>query len=187
MTTFKSSTRVIRAPGTLISSPTDLSDAAGTGEYGGAIIGSTRGFTLSPLSAPFHVECEGLGDISDILEPSNRYTVKFFLRGWDKDAVASTMSRGYTAGSVTGNAVWKEVGATAGQSATARALIWLYVPDDTHNHPALIIRYGVPDLDEGSEIAFQRREEFGLNVIIDCMRNASGQVLDLGHLADLTL
>ena len=187
MTTFKSSTRIIRAPGTVIAAPSSLT-AGTTGEYGGSIIGTTRAVALVPLGTPYRVECEGIGEFSDILEGNNRYIVNLFLRGWDKMAVAKLLAGGYSAGSATKNAVWKEPGTqTPGQSAIGRALVWLFVPDDTHNHPALIIRAGIPDFADGAELAFQRGEELGLNMSIECIRNSSGAILDLGHLADLSL
>ena len=186
MVTFKSSTRVIRLPGTLISSPTSLT-AGATSEYGGKIIGSIRAVALTPLGTSFNVECEGLGEFSDVLEPNNRYVVNFFLRGWDQDAVSSLLSGGYTEGTTTKNAVWKVPGPTPGKSSTGRALVWLFAPDDTHNHPALIIRAGIPIFTDGAELAFQRTEEFGLNMSLECLRNSSNQTLDLGHLEDLTL
>ena len=188
MVSFASSTRVIRAPGKIIATPTDLADAAGTGEYGGTIIGSTRSVVLVPLGEPYRVESEGLGEHSDILEPNKRYVVTFFLRGWDKAAVQNLLAGGYAAGATTGNAVWKEPGTkTAGASASGRALVWLFAPDDTHNHPALILRAGIPNFADGAEVAFQRGEEFGLTVAVECLRNSSNQILDMGHLEDLTL
>jgi len=187
-TTFKSSTRVIHAAGTVIVSPTDLSDAAGTGEYGGKIIGTTRAVALVPLGEAFRVECEGLGEASDVLEGNNRYAANFFLRGWGKDAVSALLAGGYAEGATTLNAVWSEPGTkTPGQSATGRALVWLFVPDDTLNHPALLIRAGIPDFASGAELAFQHNEELGLNVSLDCIRNASGKILEMGHLEDLAL
>ena len=187
MVTFKNSTRVMRVPGTLIVSPTDLTDAAGTGEYGGSIIGSTKDVDLTPIGEKYRVECEGLGRASDVLETDNRYVVNFFLRGWDKDAVSNLLSGGYSEGSVTGNAVWTGAGATPGGSALGRSRVWLIVPDDTHNHPALIIHVGIPDFADGAEVAFQRGKELGLDMTIDCWNNSSGQPFALGHLADLTL
>ena len=187
MVTFKSSTRLIRAPGKIIAAPTSLT-AGATGEYGGSIIGTTRAVALVPLGTPFQVECEGLGEFSDVLEGNNRYIANFFLRGWDQMAVAKLLAGGYSAGSVTKNAVWKEPGTkTPGQSAIGRALVWLFVPDDVDNHPALIIRSGIPDFADGAEMAFQRGEEFGLNMTIECIRDGSGNILDLGILADLSL
>lgn len=187
MTTFKSASRVIRAPGTVIVAPSSLT-AGSDGTYGGSIIGTTRAVALVPLGRPYLVECEGLGELSDVLEGNKRYVVNFFLRGWDKAAVANLLSGGYSEGSTSRNAVWKAPGTkTPGESAGARAAVWLLVPDDTNAHPALIIRAGIPDFADGAELAFQHAEELGLNVTIECLRNASGQTLDLGHLDDLTL
>lgn len=187
MTTFKSASRVIRAPGTVIVAPTSLT-AGANGTYGGSILGTTRAVALVPLGRPYLVECEGLGEFSDVLEGNKRYVVNFFLRGWDKAAVANLLSGGYSEGSVSRNAVWKAPGTkTPGESAVARAAVWLLVPDDTNAHPALIIRAGIPDFADGAELAFQHAEELGLNVTIECLRNASNQTLDLGHLDDLTL
>ena len=187
MVTFKSSTRLIRAPGKIIAAPSSLT-AGATGEYGGSIIGTTRAVALVPLGTTFQVECEGLGEFSDVLEGNNRYIANFFLRGWDQAAVAKLLAGGYSVGSATKNAVWKEPGTkTPGQSAIGRALVWLFVPDDVDNHPALIIRSGIPDFADGAEMAFQRGEEFGLNMTIECIRDGSGNILDLGILADLSL
>lgn len=188
MVSFKSSSRVIRAPGTVIASPTNLTDADDDGAYGGTIIGSTRAVALVPLGTPYRVECEGLGEYSDVLEGNNRYIVNLFLRGWDQGAVSTLLAGGYSEGGTTQNAVWVEPGGRSpGQSAAGRALVWLFVPDDTHSHPALIIRAGIPDFAEGAELAMQHGEELGLNMSIECIRNASSQILDLGHLDDLTL
>ena len=188
MTTFKSSSRVIKAPGTIIVSPTSLTDSDGTGQYGGSIIGSTRAVALAPLGTPYRVECEGLGEYSDVLEGNNRYVASFFLRGWDKAGVQNLLAGGYTEGATTKNAVWQEPGTkTPGQSATGRAVVWLYVPDDTNRHPALIIRAGIPDFADGAELAFQHQEELGLTIAVECIRNGSNQILDLGLLEDLTL
>ena len=187
MVTFKNSSRVIRAPGTVIAAPTSLT-AGATGEYGGKIIGTTRAVALAPLGTPYRIECEGLGEYSDVLEGDNRYVISFFLRGWDKSAVSSLLAAGYAEGGTTKNAVWTEPGTkTAGMSAYVRALVWLFVPDDTNNHPALIIRAGIPDFAEGAEIALQRTEEFGINIAIECLRDSNDKILDLGHLADLSL
>jgi len=188
MTTFKSTRRIIRAPGTIIAAPTDLSDAAGTGEYGGTIIGSTRAVVLLPLGEPFQIECEGLGEFSDVLEGDNRYVASFFLRGWDRAAVQVLLSGGYAQGATTQNAVWSEPGTkTPGQSATDRASKWLYAPDDTANHPALLLYAGIPDFADGSEMAFQRTEELGLGIAVECLRDSSNRILSMGHLDDLSL
>ena len=187
MVTFKSASRVIRAPGIVIVSPSSLT-AGADGTYGGSIIGTTRAVAMVPLGRPYYVECEGLGEYSDVLEGNKRYVVNFFLRGWDKAAVSSLLAGGYSEGTASKNAVWKAPGTKVpGESATSRAAVWLLVPDDTNAHPALIVRAGIPDFADGAEVAFQHTEELGLNVTLECLRDGTGKTLDLGHLDDLTL
>jgi hypothetical protein len=187
VTTFKRSARIIRNAGTVIATPTSLTPGS-DGTYGGSIIGSTRAVALVPLGQVYRVRSEGLGEYSDVLEGDNRYVASFFLRGRDKAAVANLLAGGYALGATTGQAVWTEPGTkTPGQSASDRALVWLFAPDDPDRHPAIILRAGIPDFAEGAEMSLQHDEEFGLAVAIECLRNGSGQLLDIGLLDDLTL
>ena len=185
---FLSNARVIRAPGTVVHTPTDLTDAAGTGEYGGTLIGRTRAVVVQPLAAPYQVQSEGLGEASDVLTAANDYIVSLFLRGWDRNAVSVLLPGGYTQGSTTHQALWQAPGTeTPGESALSRAKIWLFVPEDTVHVPCVLVRSGVPDFADGAEIALQRDEEFGLAMVLKCMRDSGGRMLDIGHLEDLTL
>jgi len=188
MTTPRTSS-VIRAPGVVVANPSDLTDPDGDQTYGtGVILGKTRAVALVGLGTFYGVECEGLGEYSDWLEANNRYIVNLFLRGWDKDAVEQTLAGGYALGATTGRPVWTEPGTkTPGESTLSRAKVFLFAPDDTIYHPALIIRRGIPDFADGAELAFQRDEELGLNMTVECLRNGSGKILDLGMLEDLTL
>jgi len=187
MTTFKDSTRVIRNPGTVIVAPTSLT-AGADGTYGGSIIGSVRAMALTPLGEPYRIMSEGLGEYTDVLEAPNHYAVVFFLRGWEKAGVQNLLDGGYAEGSTSRQAVWTVPGTkTPGQSASDRAKVWLFVPDDTEAHPALIIRSGIADFSTGAEIAFQHQEELGLAVSIECLRDSSNKTLDLGLIDDLTL
>lgn len=180
-----SSSRTIRAPGRLIANPTDLSDSP---TYGGTELGKTRAVALLPLGSSYRVECEGLGEASDILEGDNNYVFSCFLRGWDRDAIEVLFAGGYAEGGTTKHAVWSEPGTrTAGQSALGRAAIFLFVPDDTIHVPAALIYSGVSDFADGAELAFQRDEELGLEVGIVCMRSAAGKILSVGRIADLSL
>jgi len=184
-----SSSSVLRAPGYVIANPSDLSDPGGDRTYGtGVLLGKTRAVALVPLGEAYRVECEGLGEFSDVLEGNNRYLVNLFLRGHDKDAFQQLMSGGYIEGATTGQPLWEEPGTqTPGQSAIARAKVLLFAPEDTIHAPALLIRRGIPDFADGAEVAFQRGEEFGLELSIECLRNAAGKILSLGMLEDITL
>lgn len=177
--------RIVRAPGRLVVNPTDLGAAY---PYGGTEVGKSNLCVLQPRGTGFRVEAESLGEATDVLESSNEYVFACFLRGWDDDAVAQFLSGGFTAGAVSKHAVWSEPGTTVpGASALDRALILLYVPDDLLHTPAVLVFRGVPDWNEGSELAFQRGDELGLPIAFDCIRDTNDHILSVGRLADLSL
>jgi hypothetical protein len=177
--------RIIRAPGRLVVAPSNLSAAY---PYGGTEVGKVRLAVLQALGTNFRVVSEGLGEATDVLEASNEYVFACFLRGWDDDAVQQFYGGNYTAGTVSGHAVFDEPGTTTpGASALSRGKIVLYVPDDVVHVPSVLIYRGVPDWQAGAEFAMQRGEEVGLPVAIDCLRDANDNILRVGVLADLSL
>ena len=178
--------RVIRAPGRVVVSPTDLSIAY---PYGGTPIGKTRLVVLQSLVENFRVESEGLGgETSNILEGANRYVLAFFLRGWDDDAIETLFADNYREGAVTGHAVFEAPGRILpGSSALSRARVVLFVPDDVDAAPAVLVYSAVPQMPGGAELKFQRTEELGAPVAQECVRNATGKIVEVGRLADLEL
>lgn len=177
--------RVIRAPGRLVVDPTDLDDAY---PYGGTEIGKSRLCVLQPLGTSFRVECEGLGEATDVLEANNRWVFSCQLRGWDDDAIQKMLAAGYETGATSGHTGFFVPGsATPGESALSHAVKLLYVPDDVIHVPAVLIYRGVPDFSDGAEIAFQRGEELVVPLTVDCFRDANDNILRVGRLADLSL
>jgi hypothetical protein len=102
--------------------------------------------------------------------------------------VVLTSFKNFVQGSVTGHSLLREPGnRVAGASALSRAVSMLYVPDDPISNPAVLIYEGIPDWSENAELAFQRQEELGLPISVECVRNGSGNILEVGRLADLSL
>jgi hypothetical protein len=125
---------------------------------------------------------------SDILERTSRYVFSCFIRAWDDDAIERFFSSNFVQGSVSGHSLLREPGTrVAGASALGRAVRLLYVPDDPISNPAVMIYRGVPDWSENAELAFQRQEELGLPITIECVRGGSGKILEVGRLADVSL
>ena len=176
--------RVIRAPGRIVIGPTNLST---TYPYGGTEVGKSNLCAVLPIGTPFRVECEGLGEASDILEPNNHYVFACFLRGWDNDAVQQLLAGGYNAGATTQHAFFDVPQNVPGASSIGRAVILLYVPDDLVHTPAVLIYRGIPDWSEGSELSFQRGSDLGIPLAVDCLRDANANMLRIGRLADLSL
>jgi hypothetical protein len=178
--------RVLRAPGRLVIDPLDLSSAF---PYGGVEVGKTKLVVLTTFNTSVRIECEGLGnEPSDILERTSRYVFSCFVRAWDDQAIEKFFAQNFVQGSVTGHSLLREPGnRVAGASALSRAIKLLYVPDDPVSNPAVMIYRGVPDWSENAELAFQRQEELGLPIAVECVRNGNDNILEVGRLADLSL
>jgi hypothetical protein len=175
--------RTIRAPGRLVVDPVDFRTDY---PYGGVEIGLSRAVVVQPLGAAFRVEAEGLGEATDVLEGNTRWVVGFFLRGFDDDALTLLMSDYADRGTVTGHTHLRIPNrAIPGASALGRAKRIAYIPDDPINVPAVLIYRGIADFQDGAEMAFQRGEELGLPIAIECMRDLQGRILEIGRLADM--
>jgi len=175
--------RTIRAPGRMVADPVDLRVDY---PYGGTELGLTRAVIVQPLGSPFRVDSEGLGEATDVLEGPNRWVVGFFLRGFDDDALTLLLSDYTDKGAVTGHAHMKVPNrAKPGASALTRARKLLYVPDDTIHVPAVLVFRGIPDFEDGAQLAFQRGEELGVPMAVECLRDNQGRILEIGRLADL--
>lgn len=177
--------RIIRAPGRLVADPTSLATAY---PHGGTELGLARLCVLQPLGSPFRVESEALADATDVLEGPLRFVFSCFLRGWDDDALRLIMPDFYSAGATSQHAVFEAPGsAKPGASAIGRARIFLFAADDPLNTPSVLILRGIAEWSAAAELAWQRNEELGLPIAIECLRNSAGRTVQIGRLADLTL
>jgi hypothetical protein len=175
--------RTIRAPGRMVVDPVDFRTAY---PYGGTEIGLTRAVIVQPLGTSFRVESEGLGEATDVLEANNRWVVGFFLRGFDDDALTLLLSDYADRGAVTGHTHLKVPNrAMPGASGLTRARRFVFVPDDLIHVPAILIYRGIPDFQDGAEMAFQRGEELGLPMAVECLRDTQNRILEIGRLADM--
>lgn len=179
--------RVIRAPGRLVVGPQDAF-ADGIYPFSGTEVGKVKACALTPMGEPFRVQFEGLGEVGDVLEGSNRWVFSCFLRGWDPDAVEHFLSDGFSVGDRSQHAVFSSPGnQRPGSSALGRAVVLAFVPDDPMHAPGVILYRAIPDWGDGAELAFRRGDEFGIPIAFECLRDASGRVLQVGRLADLEL
>jgi len=178
--------QIIRGPGRLIVGPTDLTAVY---PYGGTEVGLVNQALLTPLGESFRIENEGLGEATDILQPNNRALFSCFMRGWDDDAVTKFLKGNRSAGSATQHSVYTSPGArTPGQSTIDYAnIVLMLVPDNLIDTDALILYRGIPMWSDDAEVMFQKREEFGIPLQVDCLRNSSGNIYQIGRLQDLSL
>lgn len=176
---------ILRAPGSLIIDPVDPTLPY---PYGGTLVGETRAVVLTQLGTGFRVQCEGLGEASDILEADGRWALSCFVRGWDDDAVQLLLPDGWAAGSSTQHAVFSYPAmARPGSSALGRARQVLYAPQNIEDAPAVVLYAGVPDWTDNAALAWARTEELGLPLVFEAFRDSTGRMLQVGRLADLSL
>jgi len=179
--------RIIHGPGRLVVNP---STNLGTTAYphGGTEIGKTNLCAIQSLGTSFRVEYESLGEAGDILEANNHYVFACFVRSWDDDAVEHFLAGGHEGGVATQHAMFHAPGTkTPGETSLDHSISILFVPDDVIHVPGILIYNGIPEWAEGVEIAFQRGSELGIPLTIDCLRDAYGNILRIGRLADLLL
>lgn len=177
--------KVIRAPGRIVIGPTDLSAPY---PYGGTEVGKASQCRLQPQGNMYRVVHEGTGETGDLLEGGSRWVFACFLRGFDDDAVENLLQDGYQEGEETQHAVFRAPGfQVAGTSALGRAVVLLYVPDDLVHVPAVLLYRAVPDFADGAELALRRSDEFGLPLVMECVRDLQGRMVAVGRLPDLTL
>lgn len=178
--------RILRAPSRVIVGPTDLSEAA---PYGGKYVGHTKSVALVSTRVMFRVEDEGLGEATDVLESKHQYVFSCFLRGWDDDAVQLLFPGHYSAGAVSGRAVFQSPGTRLpGRSALSRGQTILIVPDDVDNMPACLMHRVIVDVADQSQLDFSAQRDLGITLRGECLRgSAVSRILDVGRLADLSL
>ena len=181
-----SASRTLRSPGRIVIGPTNLSAAY---PYGGTEIGRAKTVVLTSIGQSFRVSCEGLGgEPSDVLGSPSYYVFSCFLRGWDDDAVYELFQNNYVQGPATGHSMIREpANRVGGASKYSRAVSILFVPDDLAHSPAILVYAGIPDFSDGAEVVFQRGEELGVPLAVECVRGITGKILEIGRLADLSL
>jgi len=181
--------RIIHGPGKLVVGPSDLTTPGSDNAYGGTEVGLSNQCLLTPLGVPFRIENEGLGEATDVLEANNRFLVTCFLRGWDDDAITQFFSGQRSAGGTSQHGLFTAPGSRVPgkSSADSTNLTVLFVPEDLLHTDAFILYRAIPWWTDDAEMAFQRQEEFGIPLQLDCLRNGSGNILQVGRLADLSL
>ncbi len=157
----------------------------GSAPYGGTEIGISNACVLVPSGEPFEVWYESLGEIGDVLEAANIWTVGCFLRGVDDDAIASIWGDSAVTGAVSSHKRMDVPGEyTPGESMLGRSVSLLFVPDDELSVPGFIARRAVPGTQGDEGFAFTRVDELGIAALFRCVRDDNGRTLSIGRVSD---
>jgi hypothetical protein len=77
--------------------------------------------------------------------------------------------------------------ATPGGSQFDQAKTVLFAPDDAVNVPAVIAYRAIADIQDGEALSWQRTQELGMPMAFELLQGATGKILQIGRLADLSV
>jgi hypothetical protein len=177
--------RVLRVPGRLVSTPTNLSAAY---PYGGTELGGTNGLTVRCFAGVFPLTAWELGGVPiEYLHRGSAWGVAGFLRGADDDAMSAIFPNSAN-GAVTQHTLVTEPGSVAaGHRLSPFGLKLLFVPRDIARAPAWLLYRAIPMLEDQAELDFATQKEFGIPALFMGIPDTSGRDIQIGRLEDLSL
>ena len=178
---------IIQVPGRLSHSPTSLSTAY---PHGGTAIGLVGRIDLRPAAAAVLVTAEEFGGVvSDAVYGGEDWILRVTLREvLDADALAAVFPI-YVAGAAGGAILRADANSSvrAGSYLGDLAKVILFTPDNADQHPWLIVRRGVPAIDEAASIPLRANEEAAIRLAWHCTPDSAGKQFEFGRRRDITL
>lgn len=179
---------ILHVPGRLIVNPTTLALASAP-DFGGTPIGNAAEVVVRIDHRDHLVRAEEFGnEIVEVVEAGEDFVMAMFLRGFDVDAMLTVFENSVKS-SLTGKPVVSYPGSSipAGSKGSDRAVRLLYAPENTEEHPAVLMYRGIPLLEEAAQIRFGRSlsREFGTPAIFRGIRDSSNRLYQIALLEDL--
>ncbi len=179
---------VLRVPGRLSASPTDLTTAY---PHGGTALGVVKHIVFRPnaqyVEGMIVTAEEYGGEMVEALQGPEGAVLGAVLSSWDDDAVAQIFPNSAT-GATTGNVFTTAPGSNrAGSLLSGRAVPIMFTPLDEENLPSLILYRAVPSIEESAALSLTLGDEFGLGLIFAGIRNTSGNLWTMGLKRDISL
>lgn len=175
----------LQVPGRLVAAPTDLSVVF---PHGGTDLGlaAATAFRFNHAQRPITAEEYG-GEIVEIVEGGEAAVLVTVLRGISDAAVEKVFPHTVTGGD-TGEKIVRYPGTRVpGTLASVRKFKLLFAPEDTTNHPGVLLYNVLPLVDDSAELQMVIGGELGLPVVFFCTRDATNRVYEVAKLSDMTL
>jgi len=179
-----SAANIFRTPGRLAINPTNLSTGF---PHGGTAIGVCNKirFIISQSNPKVRAEEFGGQAVEAVFIPSD-IVLACNIRSKDNDAIETLFSS--TATGASGNRVISWPGSTrAGMLQSSRAVSLIFTPENTLEHPAIIIYNALPLVSIASEMRLSILQESVFPAIFLGLRDGTSRVAQMGILGDLTL
>lgn len=178
---------VLRIPGKLVKTPTNLSAAF---PYGGTELGVVRDMAFQVGHKTDLPEAEEFKAIAAVLNSGESPVFACVLRSWDNDMIStvwhniqtSTHGQVGMVGKVSGSGITR-----AGANLTSRGIKLLFAPQADDIHPSILIYNAVPMLAESSELQLSIGREMGLALIFRGLPDSTGRTFVVDQRSNLTL
>lgn len=173
--------------GRLSHSPTDLSLAY---PHGGTAIATCDKPTVFWTQEPFEIRSHAFGGaVSDVIYAGEDCILKTELREILDPAALAAIFPIYTTG-LLGGVVLRADANSAARSGTllgALAKVIVFTPFNIDKHPFLIVRRGVPALQETAKLVFSSMEEARIPVQWYMTPDSNGKQYEFGKRTEITL
>ncbi len=179
-------TQVLRVPGRFCSAPTNLSAAF---PHGGTALGIIHHAAARRIGRYDFVRAhEFAGEVVEVVEGGADWVMAAMVRQYDNDAIAAIWPHTGTGGTSSDKYI-EYPGSTnrAGTLLSTNAFVLMFVPNDTTNHPCVLMRRAVPMIEETAELRLSVLYEFATPVVFACLRPASGQAVEIKLKEDISL
>lgn len=178
----------LRISGRLIKSPTDLTDPSDN--FGGTVLGDFDQLAWQVEGAAVDITAQENGPlVYQSLENAYGVRVVGRLREWNAAALGAIFpSAAVTTGSTTGYPLLTlDADTMLAQLATDRALKVLLAPDHPDRAPAILMYQAAAQVRQVANVAHSISQEWGFPAIWKALPDASGYIMQVGLMRDLTL
>lgn len=177
---------IIRVPGRLCVSPTDLTTAF---PHGGTAIGNVRDVTFERRVKSIPIHDESMGTHRRNLYVGESPRLILFLRGFDSDAISSFLPNAL-AGTKTGENMPEFVPTDttknlAGYWLDDQAVKVYFSPDSKFHKPGILLYNASPSVEESDRVQFENSKNLETALVLLALPDTSGRTYRVGKAADL--
>lgn len=176
---------ILHIPGRLVMDPIDRFLPP---TFNGTLLGLVSEVVFKPNLRRREIRGEEYGgEIVDHVTTGQSPLLGCFIRGYDSDMWPLLFDDISPAGQ-SGKPLMDYPGTTpAGKLASSRSFRLLFAPDDTENVPGIVLYNAYALFEETAQIRYSTKDEFGIAVIFQGVRDSTGRVYQHRLLEDMTL
>lgn len=176
-------TQVHYTTGALIVAPTNLTGP----DYGGTRLGIIDSCRLTPITRNFFITAEEYGgETVDEVYLGRDWILTCTVRGYDNDSLDTLFPNTADGSSSTKTVISEPGGLLAGSTNSGRAVKLLFAPEDS-TQPGFLFYRAMPQLRRAVNIDFRLNRETAFLTHWRGIRDASGRVIQIGRVEDLTV